>query len=82
MDNIQAHELVTGTDIDLKTMFIFFKLYVTSCRKLKAQNVTLNNSNIKLEMKSEFDIWKDLGLSKLLISDDFKEAPLPIAITY
>ena len=54
MENINGSEYVTGEETDLKSLLIFFKLYITTCRELKQQNILLCHDNISKLMKFHF----------------------------
>lgn len=67
MENINAHEYVTSTETDFKSLFIFFKLYVDTCRVLKENNTELSKENIDDFMQMTFDEYKNVGkIHKLL----------------
>ena len=55
MQSINAHEFVTSNDLDLKSLFIFFKLYVNTCRTLKLEGVDVSKENIDIAMQIEYE---------------------------
>lgn len=66
MEIINAPEYVTSSETDLKSLLIFFKLYVSMCRKLKSNGFELSKANIQSAMDQEFDfLSKNGGLQSL-----------------
>jgi hypothetical protein len=55
MESVNAHEYVTSNETDLKSLFVFFKLYVNVCRNMKTEGVPLTNENIGVYMTHEFE---------------------------
>lgn len=59
MEDINAHNYVSESDSELKSLLVFFKLYVVSCRKLKMLQRKLSNDDIEVQMSREYDEWRN-----------------------
>lgn len=57
MSNIEAQDHVTN-DLDLKTLLVFFQIYIVSCKKLKSQQIPLSDENVYQMMESQFELWR------------------------
>ena len=56
MNNIQAHDFVSS-DLDLKSLLVFFQIYIYVCRMLKKEKIQLSPENITKYMEVEYEIW-------------------------
>lgn len=52
--NAQDH---VSNELDLKTLIVFFQIYVNSVKKLKYKGIDLTENNIYQAMESEYQIW-------------------------
>ena len=57
MSQINAHEHVTN-QMDLKTLLVFFQIYIISCQKLNTMKIPVTNENLYRMMECEFDLWR------------------------
>lgn len=70
MEIINAAEYVASSETDLKSLLVFFKLYVQVCRQLKKQGFELTNENIKTTMDCEFELLQKTGEIAVFLMDN------------
>ena len=58
MASINAAEYVTSSSMDLKTLLVFFEIYIESCNKVKGNGLPLDEDNILEFMTNEYEIWR------------------------
>jgi hypothetical protein len=56
MSQINAQDHVSNP-LDLKTLIVFFQIYINSVKKLKDNCIDLTENNIYQSMENEYQIW-------------------------